>query len=61
MPDNIYMVERERPDPDAPAPLRYRRVSRAVTLKPVYVFEGVDGDEEADTVTYWFRRRTEEE
>ena len=45
----------------------YRRVSRsrldALIAGPfaVWIFEGVDGDEGADTVTYWYRRRSEED
>jgi hypothetical protein len=52
MTESIYMVERA----DGTS---YRRVPRGVTLAPVYELEGVDGDEEADTVTYWYRRAEE--
>lgn len=48
----IYMVEREDGS--------YERVSRA-GVPMTHVFEGVDGDEEKDTVTYWFRRQTKED
>lgn len=36
----------------------FRRARKAPT-SPRYVFEGVDGDEEANTVTYWYVRATE--
>ena len=55
MTTSIYMVER------ADRPGEYRRVSRAVANRDAYVFEGVDGDEEADTVTYWHRRKTKDD
>ena len=51
MTESIYMLER--------ADGSSYRVPRSVTLAPVYELEGVDGDEEADTVTYWYRRREE--
>jgi hypothetical protein len=50
--ESIYMVERA----DGSG---YRRVSRDVTLARVYELEGADGDEEANTVTYWYRRAEE--
>lgn len=50
--ETIWMVERA----DGSG---YRRVSREVTLTPFYELEGADGDEEANTVTYWFRRHEE--
>jgi hypothetical protein len=49
---SVYMLERA----DGSG---YRRVSRSA-LTTDYVLEGVDGDEEANTVTYWYCRRGEE-
>lgn len=51
----IYMVER------ADEPGKYRQASQSWANRPAYVFEGVDGDEENNTVTYWFRRKTEDD
>jgi hypothetical protein len=57
---SVYLIERA----DGSG---YRRVSRsrldALIAKPFnfWIFEGVDGDEEADTVTYFYRRRTEDD
>lgn len=34
---------------------------RAMLDRGTIRFEGVDGDEEADTVTYWYTRSVEEE
>jgi molybdate-binding protein len=40
----------------------YRAVSDAQFRRLTGIqFEGVDGDEEANTVTYWYCRKTEEE
>jgi hypothetical protein len=42
---------------------RYRRASRSEITRMLdagtIVLEGADGDEELDTVTYWFSRDTE--
>lgn len=50
------MVEVVSPDFDRPA---YCKVSEAVLQEKLrrgtHVLEGVDGDEEANTVTYWYR------
>jgi hypothetical protein len=54
---SIYMVERIREDE---AGHGYRRVTRE-QVTDAYVFEGVDGDEEANTVTYWYRRKTQDD
>jgi hypothetical protein len=52
---SIYMVE------SASKPGEYRKTSRSWANRPAYVFEGVDGDEDANTVTYWYRRATPDE
>lgn len=43
----VYMIQR--------ADNGYRRVSRSA-IPEGFVLEGVDGDEDANVVTYWFRR-----
>lgn len=37
----------------------YRAMRKPPASIDRYVFEGVDGDEDAGTVTYWVRRRVE--
>lgn len=49
---SVYMIER--------ADGSYRRASRS-QITDRHVFEGVDGDEETNTVTYWFRRATDDD
>lgn len=51
--ETIYMAERANRT-------GYRKVPRNA-LTEQHIFEGADGDEEADTVTYWFRRRDEDD
>lgn len=50
---SVYMVERLDGD-------GYRKVFpeelRRMLERQVVTLEGVDGDEEANTVTYWYRR-----
>lgn len=53
----IYMLERAR-ELGAYRPTTYLEINR---LCGRIVFEGVDGDELENTVTYWYRRALEGE
>ena len=54
-PVSIYMVEARK------GGYLPRTQPQFLALKADLIFEGVDGDEEANTVTYWYRRATDED